>query len=190
MNTLNIFLIYLSQVSWTQEQKTIKTITDREKRGSKRRRQEEGNCFHAVYGLETGRRNERLHSTGVHRCYLISGWRVTIHLRGWKGGRGSSNSVSTRSKGLDWLAPGLSPDPIVSARVVMGCARVTGDWGGDEVREHRGNGESKRREKVERMRGWRRCEETRGGDRQMGRNIEGRLLRFAALSYDLLRCFR
>lgn len=31
MNTLNIFLIYLSQVSWTQEQKTIKTITDREK---------------------------------------------------------------------------------------------------------------------------------------------------------------
>lgn len=127
---LNIFLIFLK---FLREQ-IVKAITDRKKRGSKSQGKRE-----IVSSLFTHWKR------GLHRTTVCSpvlpDLRVTIHLRGWKGGRGSSNGVFARSKGLDWLAPGLSPDPIVSAHVVMGCARVTGEWGGDEVRGHRGNGE-------------------------------------------------
>lgn len=76
----------------------------------------------------------------------------------------------------------------------MGCARVTGEWGGDEVRGYRGNRESRRSETRNRggvvgrgesgkNAGVKKVRKRKhGGDQQMGRNIEGRLLRFAALS--------
>lgn len=142
-------------------EQAAKTITDRE-RGSRGKKEIVSTLFmHWKRGAETETR-----ALVCSPVLLDLGWRVTIHLRGWKGGRASSNGVSTRSKGLDWLAPGLSPDPIVSAHVVMGCVCSSDRMGGgDEVRGQRGNGERnrggvvRRDERVERMRGWRRCEE-------------------------------